>query len=192
MMLPLLVAQASAPAPAPKTHTVEVDLHFGLSYDVGEQAIQELALSDHRFGETFSVAAVYKTRYFLSPFVDVGYSAVSSGGTLVPFYQYGGPAIADQRLSLWNVSSGFAFDTWRLRFQAGLGLGVVVLRARVGADESHSARLAPLALFATSLDLVRAPRFALALKLQALLSSQHLDVQVFSAGLEIRGDLVRF
>ena len=43
-----------------------------------------------------------------------------AGGTTVPAYQTAGPAIADQRLSLWNVSGGLTFDTWRLRFQGGL------------------------------------------------------------------------
>ena len=188
MIAIFLVAQLAAP----KTHVLEADFHAGLSFDVGKQAIQELAIADHRLGSTLSIAAVYRTRYFLSPFIDVGYTAASAGGTIVPGYQYGGPAIADQRLSVWNVSSGFAFDTWRLRFQGGLGFGVVVLRTRLDGDESHSARFGPLAFFAASVDLVRAPRFDLALKLRGLLSSQHLDAQVFSIGLEIRGDLLRF
>lgn len=185
-----LVAQLAASAPKP--HVLELDLHVGISLDVGEQAIQELAIADHRVGSTVSGSLVYRTRYFLSPFVDVGFTGVSSGGTLVPAYQSGGPAVADQRLSLWNVSSGLAFDTWRLRFQGGLGFGVVALHTRLEGDDSRSNRLGPLAFLAVGLDLVHRPSFALALKLRALLSSQHLDVQVFSIGLEIRGDVFRF
>lgn len=184
-----LVAQLAATDPKP--HVLELDLHVGLSADIGEQAIQELAIADHRVGTTVSGAIVYRTRYFLSPFLDVGFTGVSSGGTLVPAYA-GGPAVADQRLSLWNVASGFAFDTWRLRFQGGLGFGVVSLHTRLQGDDSRSSRLGPCAMFAVGLDLVHRPSFDLALKLRALLSSQHLDVQVFSIGLEIRGDVFRF
>lgn len=189
MIALLLAAQVAATAPR---HVLEADLHFGFTMDFGDQAIQELAIADNRKGGTLSFGAVYKTRYFLSPFVDVGYTAASAGGTLVPAYQTGGPAIADQRLSVWNVSSGLAFDTWRLRLQCGLGFGIVVVRTRLDGDESRADRAGPLAFFAIGLDLVRAPRFALALKGRALLSSQHLDVQVVSLGLEIRGDLLRF
>lgn len=187
-----LVLLAQLAATTPKPHVFEADLHVGLSVDVGEQAVQELAISDRRLGGTLSGALVYKTRYFLSPFLDVGYTNASSGGTIVPAFQTGGPAIADQRLSVWNLSSGLAFDTWRLRFQGGLGLGIVVLRTRLAGDESRADRAGPLAFFAIGLDLVHRPSFDLALKLRALLSSQHLDVQVFSIGLEIRGDVFRF
>lgn len=186
----LLLAQLAATTPKP--HVFEVDFHVGMSLALGEQAVQELAIADHRLGSTISAAVLYKTRYFLSPFIDVGYTLASAGGTIVPAFQTGGPAIADQRLSVWNLSSGLAFDTWRLRFEGGLGLGFVVVRQRLAGDESRADRAGPLAFFSTSLDLVRAPRFDLALKLRALLSSQHLDVQILSIGLELRGDLFRF
>lgn len=187
MSAPLLLAEMATPS-----HVVEADFHVGLGVAVGEQAVQELAVADRRTGFTVSGALFYKTRYFLSPFLDVGYTAVSAGGTIVPAYQTAGPAIADQRLSLWNASGGLAYHTWRVRFQGGLGFGVVVLRTRLAGDESRGARLGPLPFFGMGIDLVRAPRFELALKLRALLSSQHLDVEVFSVGFEIRGDMLRF
>ncbi len=187
-----LVLAGQLATTAPYRHVLETDFHVGLTMDVGEQAVQELAIADNRKGATLSFGLVYKTRYFLSPFLDVGYTLASSGGTFVPAYQTGGPAIADQRLSVWNLSSGLAFDTWRLRFEGGLGIGIVVVRTRLLGDESRADRTGPLAFFAVGLDLIRAPRFDLALKARALLSSQHLDVQVLSLGLEIRGDLVRF
>jgi hypothetical protein len=190
MIALLLVSQLAATTPKP--HVIEGDFHVGLSVDVGEQAVQELAIADRRSGETISASFLYKTRYFLSPFIDVGYTLASSGGTIVPAYQVAGPTIADNRLSLWNLSSGLTFDTWRLRFQGGLGIGFVVVRTRLAGDESRADRAGPLAFFAVGLDLVRAPGFDLALKLRALLSSQHLDMQVLSIGLEIRGDLLRF
>ncbi len=186
-MTPLALLADLAP-----TRVLEADLHVGVSVTRGEQAVQELAVADRRTGGTVSAALVYRTRYFLSPFVDVGHTLVSSGGTTVPAYQTAGPAIADQRLALWNASGGLTLDTWRLRFQGGLGVGVVVVRTRLAGDEARGARLGPLPFFSVGVSLVRAPRFALALKLRALPSSQHLDVEVFSVGFEARGDLLRF
>ncbi|HQY60396.1 MAG: hypothetical protein IPF92_14070 [Myxococcales bacterium] len=186
-MIPLALLADIAP-----TRALEADLHVGVGVTRGEQAVQELAVADRRVGGTASAALVYRTRYFLSPFVDVGHTVVSSGGTLVPADQTSRAEIADQRLSLWNASGGLTFDTWRLRFQGGLGVGVVVVRTRLAGDEARSARLGPLPYFSLGIALVRAPRLTLALKLRALPSSQHLDVEVFSVGFEVRGDLLRF
>ncbi len=186
-MIPLALLAELAP-----THVLEGDLHVGLSATRAEQAVQELAVADRRTGGTLSAGLVYRTRYFLSPFVDLGYTAVSAGGTYVPAYQTSGPAIADQRLTLWNASGGLTFDTWRLRLQGGLGLGVVVVRTRLAGDEARGSRVGPLPFFGVGLALVRTERLTLALKLRALLSSQHLDVEVLSVGFELRGDLLRF
>lgn len=186
-MIPLVLLADIAP-----TRVLEADLHVGVSFTPAEQAVQELSVADHRTGGTLSVGLVYRTRYFLSPFVDLGYTAASTGGTRVPASLTAGPAIADQRLSLWNTSVGVTFDTWRLRLQGGLGPGVVVVRTRLGGDEARTSRLGPLPFFSLGVALVRSPRLSLALKLRALPSSQHLDLEVFSVGFEVRGDLLRF
>lgn len=161
----LLAAPAPAPVEPPKRPRIlEAALRLGPTFTLG--AGLRGASSDQIVGMGGALAVFYRTRYFLSPFVEGGYARLSTGSAPVPRSAPGGPGTIADRLDAGHLVGGLSYSAWRLRAGLGAGMYVFGLRSKlagvtsstraysVGFDAHVSVRLFETARFFTALDLV--------------------------------------
>jgi hypothetical protein len=118
----LSVALLAAPATASaQTKALEVDAFGGVSRALRVESSDEHRIWSRNGGESFALGAVYRSPYFLSPFVDFAYypyfASQETRDVGPPF----GSLRSTNSLSVVAITAGAAYDVWRLRFRAGIG-----------------------------------------------------------------------
>lgn len=186
----LTVTGVAEPPPRPQPRNVfEASVLLGPSYVFGTPLPN--AISDRRVGMGGGVALFYRSRYFLTPFVDVGYSILSRGSARVPDFEPGGPGVIDDRLDAWHFSAGAALDVWRLRFRAGVALYLLGVSSKLAGVESSTSDLSVGSLLGVTANVLRARRFFLGLDFVAHNAPQ-ANVHYLRAGLSVHGDILSF
>jgi hypothetical protein len=76
-------------------------------------------LSTRNGGVGVAVTALYRSRYFLAPFVDLAYYPLSASERAVDLGR--GRELVTNRAWTFGFTGGVALDVWRVRLLAGLG-----------------------------------------------------------------------
>jgi hypothetical protein len=187
----LLLACCAEPAAPPRRSpkALELALRLGPTFSTG--AALPNATSDRRVGMGASLGVFYRTRYFLSPFVETGYALLSTGTAFVPRGAPGGPGTIVDRLDAWHAVAGLSYEAWRLRVGLAAGGYSFGLTSRLGGVTSAT-RATSIGFDAyLALTLLRAPRFFTALELVTN-NAPTADLHYFQAALAIHGDFLRW
>jgi hypothetical protein len=181
-------APAVAP-PRPSLKVIEVALRLGPPYVTGAELPN--ATTDHRVGMEAALQLFYRTRYFLTPFVEGGYAFLSTGSAFVPRGQPGGPGTIADRLDAWHLAGGISHEFWRFRAGAAIGFYSFGLSVRfAGVDSSTTASSLGLDAY-LGVTLLRARRFFTTLDLVTH-NAPTADLHYFQAALSLHGDFLRW
>ena len=187
-----------APAAAPEPASLELFGSLSLSIAQGEPANPGLTNSFRRVGAYGEAGVAYRSKYFLDPFISVGYGSLASGDTTLPDSDTqvnGEPAYTagtlHQHLGMWLISPGVTAELWRFRLRFGIGLGIVKESNRFH-GEGNTATQLPLA-WQTGLafNCYEVPRFRLDAEAR-FIQAKGADVTFWTIGITGRGDLVTF
>lgn len=184
----LILATTNTPAVPPRG-TLEVMGFVGANYVLG--APLSNALSDQRFGVGGALGIVYRNRYFLYPFVRVGYSFLSKGSARVSAGEPGGPGVISNSLDTFHAAAGVAFQVWRLRFLAGAGAYFFGLRTSFAGVDSSTRDASIGSILGVSTVVYRVDRFHLALTGLAH-NAPEAGINYFSFGFSMLGDAISF
>jgi hypothetical protein len=182
---------STAPSSEESSSSLELSGAFGPSIIFGDPANAEMVQSFHRVGIFGEGAVAYRSKYFLDPFLSVGYASLASGDTQVPPGPYGAGGTLEQHLGAWTISPGITTDIWRFRPRLALGISVVVQKFGFNGEE-HSSTQTPLV---TQLGLgfnAYADRwFRVDIESRAILITG-ADVNFVTLDLVLRGDAIHF
>lgn len=180
---------AAAPMPKPPVpRIVEVALRVGPTYVTG--AALPNATSDRRVGMEAALQVFYRTRYFLTPFVEGGYAFVSSGAATVPAGSPGGPGTLFAKLDGWHVAGGLSHEFWRMRAGAAVGFYSFKLSDSLAGVEATT-HFSSLGLDAfVGVTLVKTPRFFGTFDLVTH-NAPTADLHYFQAAITLHGDFLR-
>lgn len=189
LLILLATTTTEAPPPPPKTSTLEVSMLLGPSYVLGPAVPNSIA--DRRMGMGGALQIVYRTRYFLAPFIDGGYTVLSKGAAHVPAGEPGGPAIISNSLDAVHVAAGLAFDIWRVRLLVGAGVYFFGLSTKLGGTESSTRDGSLGSILGLSAKIYRARRFHLAADFFAR-NAPESGLNYLTFGLSVHGDALSF
>lgn len=131
----LLDGAISSRAAAEQTqdpYTLELNLFGGYNRMYLPTPAHRGEVSQRDGGLAIAVGSLLRTKYFLSPFIDVNYHSLMRSTDQVDLGpSLGGPALANNFLSVVGLLGGAALDVWRLRIRAGLGLDFVLVHSKV-------------------------------------------------------------
>jgi hypothetical protein len=161
----------------------------------GEPANPQLTNSFRRVGIYGEAGVAYRSKYFLDPFISVGYGSLASGKTELPDAAYGGEfhpgGTLHQHLGEWVISPGVTTDIWRFRLRFGIGIAIVKQSNRYQGD-NHTATQMPLAWQAgLAFNVYKIPRFRLDADAR-FVQANGADVTFWALGITARGDLITY
>lgn len=96
---------------------LEIDVFGGVTKR-GGLSVQD-DLSTRNGGGAAALGVLYRSRYFLSPFLDFAYYPLSASERVVDLGR--GPELVTNRAWTFGFTGGAALDLWRVRLLAGLG-----------------------------------------------------------------------
>ncbi len=142
-------------------------------------------------GGMFAGGLMFRSSYFLSPFVDIGYYPLYRSQIRVDLGSFGGQTVATNELDTVGFMGGAALDVWRLRLKAAIGLydlhvGSTVLGRRVDPHQRNMGYL-----FAVSGLVLRRPRFEVGVELRSGVIVE-ADTSFFAFGFTMSGDAISF
>ena len=164
----------------------------------GEPANPGLTNSFRRVGIYGEGGVAYRSKYFLDPFISLGYATLASGDTDLPDSDTivdGKPAYTagtlHQHLGMWLISPGVTTDIWRFRLRFGIGLAIVKESNRFHGENNTATQL-PLAWqVGLGYNFYNAHRFRLDAEAR-LVQAKGADVIFWTIGITGRGDLITF
>jgi len=188
---PSAAAAAAAPAPAAEPSSLELFGTIAPTVTQGEPANPQLTNSFRRVGFYGEAGVAYRSKYFLDPFVSVGYGTLASGDTTLPDSKYGSGGTLHQHLGTWLLSPGVTSDIWRFRLRFGIGIAVVKQSFRFQGENNTATQL-PLAWEAgLGFNFYKIPRFRLDAEAR-FVQAKGADVSFWMLGLTGRGDIATF
>jgi hypothetical protein len=174
-----------------RSPTLEVSGMAGPSLVTGEPATPDATDSFRRVGIYGELAVAYRSRYFLDPFVSVGYGTLASADTELQDGAWGEGGTLSQRLDTWLVSPGVTADFFRFRLRLGLGLAIVVQRYDFRGDESATTQLPIAGQVGLGFNLLESPALRLDVE-SKFVRAAGADVTFAVLGVTARGDLFDF
>lgn len=184
------VAHAEGATAAPR-HAIEIGVTQLFAVTATSPGDTTGTVFTRRAGSAVGLSVVYRTPYFLSPFIDVTYYPLYERTRFVDLGAAGGRATADGSLSAVGFIGGLALDLSRLRLRAGVGTYDVLVRSSVLGATSHAAESDMGYLVALDGYLFKAPRFRVGLEVRAAFIVE-ADVTSVGIGLTFSGDALRF
>lgn len=184
-----LLLAACCAEPPPATKALDLALRVGPTVTLG--AALPRAVSDQRGGMEAAAQLHFRTRYFLTPFLEGGYARLGAGSAPVPRTQPGGPGMLSVRMDAWHLTAGltYALGPARVAVAAGYyGFGLTSQLAGVTSTTSAGSFGLDASL---GLTLVRAPRFFATLELVTH-NGLTADLHYLQAALSIHGDFLRW
>jgi len=191
-----VAAAVTTPEPAPaappaQRSSLEVFGYLAPTVTQGEPANPALTNSFRRVGVYGEAGFAFRSKYFLDPFISVGYGTLASGETELPDSKYGPGGTLHQHLGMWVISPGITTDIWRFRLRLGIGLAVVVESNRYQGD-NNSATQMPLASQAgIGFNCYEVPKFRLDAEARYV-TAKGADVTFWAIGVTARGDLLTY
>ena len=101
----------------PVPPSLEVFAFAGPSLVAGEPAVPDATESFRRVGIYGQLGVAFRSRYFLDPFLALGYGTLASADTDLPDGAWGEGGTLSQRLDTWLVSPGVTADLYRFRLR---------------------------------------------------------------------------
>ncbi len=161
----------------------------------GEPANPRLTNSFRRVGIYGEAGVAYRSKYFLDPFISVGYGTLASGKTELPEAYYNGEThpggTLHQHLGIWVISPGVTADIWRFRLRVGVGVAVVVESNRFQGEKNTATQIPLVAQLGLAYTFYQVPRFRLDGELRAVRAAG-ADVTFWALGVTARGDAITF
>ena len=151
--LVLLFAMAVAPtarAEGEPSKFLEVGVFGGHSWSLRVHTENEQRVASRNGGEAFAAYALFRSPYFLSPYIDVGYYPLYASQETRDVGPPFGTLRSTNSLSSWALVAGPAFDVWQLRFRAGMGVYRLQVRSTVLGETITPSELDGGYLFAVS------------------------------------------
>jgi hypothetical protein len=191
-------APATAPAPAPEPASLELFGALAGTVVQGEPADPGLTHSFRRVGVYGEGGVAYRSKYFLDPFISLGYATLASGDTTLPDSDtlidgqpvYSGGTL-HQHLGTWLLSPGVTTDLWRFRLRFGIGLAIVKQSFRFHGEQNTATQM-PLAWqVGLGYNFYTVQRFRLDAEAR-FVQAKGADVTFWTIGIVGRGDLVTF
>jgi len=199
--VPVVVEPAPAPAPvappeeaaAPSPEPSSLELFGTIAPTVtqGEPANPQLTNSFRRVGFYGEAGVAYRSKYFLDPFLSVGYGTLASGDTTLPDNQYGSGGTLHQHLGTWLLSPGVTSDIWRFRLRFGIGLAVVKQSFRFQGQNNTATQLPLVWEAGLGFNFYKVPRFRLDAEAR-FVEAKGADVSFWMLGITGRGDVATF
>jgi hypothetical protein len=178
----------SAPNPAPD-FTLEAGLYTGYSRLYLPTPSRRGELSASNVGIAVAGGGLLRSKYFLSPFVELAFHRLLRTSDEVDLgAALGGRVVAHNWLSTLGLTAGGALDIWRLRIRAGLGLDFVYVHSTINGSTIRTSERDMGYVFAVGGYLWRNQRFKLGLEARTrLILSANLGF--FSLGATASGDV---
>jgi hypothetical protein len=172
--LPARNAHAQSGAPVeplvlsekPKLSAIELSVHAAFARTLTARPNVNREIESTPGGPHVAVSVLYRSRYFLSPFVDVSTTRLYASRERVDIGSAGGIVVSDNRLRANGAVVGAALDLARLRLQAGLGVYQLAVTSTVLGRTIRPKELAMGYLFALSGAFLRTERARLALEMR--------------------------
>jgi len=199
-LLSLAVALALAPrgaraegptAPPAPRHAIEVGVAELFEVTTTSPGSPAGALFTRRVGSAVALSITYRTPYFLSPFVDVGYYPLYQRTRVADLGTAGGRALADGTLEAVGFIGGFALDLSRVRLRAGGGAFDVMVRSSVLGATIRTAESDMGYFLALDGYVFKAPRFRVGIEVRAAFIVEAAVTSV-GIGFTFSGDAIRF
>jgi len=166
----------------------------------GEPANPALTNSFRRVGAYGEGGVAYRSKYFLDPFISVGYATLATGDTTLPDSELIRPETGEpwyaggtvhQHLGTWLISPGVTADIWRFRLRFGIGLAIVKESNRFHGENNTATQL-PLAWqVGVAYNFYQVPRFRLDGDVR-FIQAKGADVGFWTFGVTARGDAITF
>jgi hypothetical protein len=167
----------------------------------GEPANPQLTNSFRRVGIYGEVGVAYRSKYFLDPFISVGYGTLASGTTEIPDATYSDmnnpvPVLhpggtLHQHLGEWVISPGITSDIWRFRLRLGVGVAIVVESNRFQGEKNSATQIPLVAQVGLGYNFYKVPRFRLDGEARYVRAAG-ADVTFWALGVVARGDAITF
>jgi len=178
-------------APQPSVSSLEIFGTFGPSVIFGEPANPEYTQTFSRTGAFGELGFSYRSRYFVDPFLSVGYATLASGESRIPAGAYGPGGSVGQHLGAWVISPGITSDIWRFRPRLGFGVAVVVQSFEFQGEEHTSSQTPLVTQLGLGFNAFDDDRFRFDLEARAVLAPG-ADVRFMTFDVVMRGDLFYF
>jgi hypothetical protein len=157
----------------------------------GEPAAPDATDSFRRVGIYAELGVAFRSRYFLDPFLSVGYGTLAAGDTELTDGAWGEGGTLSQRLDAWLLSPGVGAELLRLRLQVGLGLAIVVQRYGFRGDHTVTTQPSIAAQAGLGFNLYESRSFRLDVS-SKLVHAAGAEVSFGVLGVTARGDFVTF
>jgi hypothetical protein len=141
---------SSAHAESRPRHALEVGLFGGHSWSLRVHTENEQRVWSKNGGEAFAAYALFRSPYFLSPYIDVGYYPLYASQEARDVGPPFGTLHSTSSMSTLAFVAGPAFDFWHLRLRAGMGAYRLQVRSTVLGETITPAELDGGYLFAVS------------------------------------------
>ena len=195
---PIPAAPPTPAEPAREPASLELFGSLALSVVDGEPANPGLTNSFRRVGAYGEGGVAYRSKYFVDPFISVGYATLASGDTTLPDSDtlldgqpvYSGGTL-HQHLGLWLISPGVTTDIWRFRLRFGIGVAVVKQSYRFHGDNTVGTQLPVAWQAGLGFNFYQVPRFRLDGEAR-FVQAKGADVTFWTLGLTARGDVITF
>lgn len=127
----LVLAWASGARAEAPDRFLEVGVFGGHSFQLRVHQENEARTWSKNGGEAFAAYALFRSPYFLSPWVDVGYFPLYASQETREVGPPFGTLHSTNSLTTLAFTAGPAFDVWRLRIRAGMGAYRLQVRSTV-------------------------------------------------------------
>jgi hypothetical protein len=175
----------------PVPPSLEAFAFMGPSLVAGDPAMPDATESFRRVGIYGGLGLAFRSRYFLDPFLSVGYGTLASGDTALPDGVWGEGGTLSQRLDLWLLSPGVTADLFRFRLRLGLGLAIVVQHYGFGGEQTTTTQVPIAGQVGIGFNVLENQRFRLDLE-STFVQAAGADVTFGVLGVTGRGDLLTF
>lgn len=167
--LSTLALRASAQEP---TRALEADLHLGWARQIAPSVDHTYETWSRNGGIAAHGGLVLRSRYFLSPFLDMGYVQLYSSDEEKDVGPPLGTLKSQNSLSAWSLVGGPAVDIGRVRLRAGMGVYRLQVRSTVLGATITPTELDLGYLVTLGVTLWRSERWKLGLETRAFLISE--------------------
>jgi len=133
----------------------------------------------------------YRSKYFLDPFLSVGYASLASGDTTLPDNEYFSAGTLEQHLGSWVLSPGITSDIWRFRLRFGIGLAIVKQSFSFQGASNTGTQLPLVWEAGLGFNFYEVPRFRIDAEAR-FVEAKGADVSFWMLGITARGDVVTF
>ncbi len=172
-----------------KPYAIELDLFAGYNRLYLPRPSRRGEVSKRDGGIALGIGAVFRTKYFLSPFFDVHYHSLLRSTDQVDLGAgLGGPTLANNSLSTLDAVTGAALDVWRIRVRAGVALAFVMVHSTLNGDTLRSTERDMGYFFGLGGYLLQSKRFKVGIEARTMLIL-NANIGFVSLGATVAGDV---